>query len=131
MLTCFGCHLYLPPEVKAAVFGPNPNPAPLIDHVLQFAEATPLEILAYELLQQPDLRETAKKLFGAYDRFLALLGDPEKRERLKSLPRAELGKDPVFTEVRKIGGEFEAGLLDLFFGPRSRLAELTKLYGVF
>lgn len=130
LLTCFGCHLYLPENIKASIFGPKPNPAPLIDHLLRYVEATPLGILAYELLEQPH-PAAARDLFDAYDHFLALLADPDSRDRLESLTFDELQGDPIFRQVRQIGGQFEKGLQQLFFDPRSRLYELTIRYGVF
>jgi predicted nucleotidyltransferase len=131
LLTCFGCHLYLPSDTRAAIFGPKPNPAPLIDHLQSFVEATPLDILAYELLQQPAPEAVATTLFGAYDRFLALLADTTRRDHLKALTPDKLANDSVFGEVRQMGHDFEAGLADVFFGEQSRLTDLTRQYGVF
>jgi len=131
LLTCFGCHFFVPPEPRASIVEGDPNPAPLVDHLLRFVQATPLQILAHELLGQPALAPIGRSLFDAYDAFLELLADSESRTLLESLPLYSLGTDPLFQRVREIGHVFEKALRQLFFDPQSRLCELTIRYGVF
>ncbi|MGH9741576.1 MAG: hypothetical protein ACRD51_04415 [Candidatus Acidiferrum sp.] len=101
------------------------------EHLREFVQKTPLEILATFLLERKIKSETAVKLFSSYNAFLALLKDTEKRERLKKLSLDEIACDSVFNEVRSIGRAFQEGLTALFFQDDEKLRELTIFYGVF
>jgi hypothetical protein len=77
------------------------------------------------------LADPAGRLFGSYDRFLALL-ESEAREHLAALDPAAAPGDEVFEEARRLGHDFQEALNDLFL-PRDGGAfhELTRTYGVF
>ncbi len=98
-------------------------------------------LLLGELLQPPTDRIAAAFLryeavdagvrtLGAYDRFLALLDDPEQRAALEALPRSEAREDPTFQECRRLGREIQQGLSALLF-EREPLRRLVRQYGVF
>ncbi|MCC6558932.1 MAG: nucleotidyltransferase domain-containing protein [Polyangiaceae bacterium] len=92
---------------------------------------TPLENLAEVLLRPSIQPETARKILEAYDDFLAILADDDKRRRLKDLRMDELGADEVFREVSRIGRRFQEGLDRLFFHEDPVLTKLIHDYGVF
>lgn len=69
-------------------------------------------------------------LLQAYDAFLGLLSDPEKRDRLTKLKPAESNHDPLYQEAREIGHRVQDGLDAIFFEDEE-IARLTKIYGVF
>ena len=84
------------------------------------------------MLLRPGVRkETARALFEAYDAFIGVLADDDKRARLKSLSLDELGTDAVFKETTRIAHGFQDGLDRLFFQEDEELRELIELYGVF
>jgi hypothetical protein len=105
--------------------------SPWVEHLRDFMNQTPLEILAVFLLKLKIKPETIIKLFSSYNSFLVLLNDPEKREHLKQLRPDGSRGDSVFEEVRTFGHEFQDGLTALFFTENKKLRELTTFYGVF
>ncbi|MGI0084761.1 MAG: hypothetical protein ACREBQ_06735 [Nitrososphaerales archaeon] len=130
MLTCFSCEMLSPSEVREDLVK-NHSTIAMEEHLREFVQKTPLEILATFLLERKIKSETAVKLFSSYNAFLALLKDTEKRERLKKLSLDEIACDSVFNEVRSIGRAFQEGLTALFFQDDEKLRELTIFYGVF
>jgi hypothetical protein len=91
----------------------------------------PLDQLAEAALRPAVEPETARLLFEAYDAFLGLLADAEKRTHLRDLTFDELGKDALFREASGIGYRFQQGLDQLFFGKDVELGRLLRTYGVF
>jgi hypothetical protein len=90
----------------------------------------PLEVLSDTLLQLgPDARDQAAKIMGAYDKFLGILADDEKREALEKLDPAKSEGEDLFGR-RPITHDFRDGLLELFFDV-SRVRTVTRIYGVF
>ncbi len=98
-------------------------------------------LLLSELLRPPtdriaaafvryDAVDAGVRTLGAYDRFIAVLDDPERRATLEGLPRASARQDPVFTECRRLGREIQQGLTALLF-EREPLRRLIRQYGVF
>lgn len=77
------------------------------------------------------MSETAIKLFDAYDGFLGILSDKERREKLEESEGDDCEKSEVYEEARSLSHEFRDGLLELFFDRRSGLYDLTRNYGVF
>lgn len=51
----------------------------------------------------------------AYDEFLAILDDRDRRRALTDLTVAEAPASPLFTRIAELGNELEAGLLSLLF----------------
>ena len=70
-------------------------------------------------------------VLDAYDKFLAILADNDKRERLRKLGVDDAFKDDIFIEARAIGTEFQSALTKLFFGSDPALTAETQRYGVF
>ncbi|MGH9823643.1 MAG: hypothetical protein ACREDR_10375 [Blastocatellia bacterium] len=93
---------------------------------------TPLDLIASVLIRYPDLHPAAKTLFDAYDEFLLVLNDKDKRKRLEVLAPGDAGSDSLFQHLRELGHSFQKALTDIFLEPNSsRLHDLTKAYGVF
>jgi hypothetical protein len=126
LLACFWCD----PKISK-----NENQVPsklsLIDCLDQFLMLTPLDRLALffktqmksnlEAQKTDFLRETAKKLFDAYDTFLGLLNDPDKRDRLKKLTPEEEKTDPAFKEAQKTRRVFGKAIQNMFLHQDSPL----------
>jgi hypothetical protein len=70
-------------------------------------------------------------LFSSYDRFLEMLADPNTRDHLENLPPEPDLTDTTWAEARRITHNFRDALLQLFFDEKSRLHDLTRMYGVF
>jgi hypothetical protein len=92
---------------------------------------TPLGIVANFLLIHEHLRETASRMFGAYDGFLAILSNEDKRKHLENLSEGDADSDGIYQEARNLSHEFRDAVLDLFFDEKSGLNTLTRLYGIF
>jgi hypothetical protein len=93
-----------------------------------FAEP-PTDRVARAFLEH-DAADAGGRTLGAYDRFLALIDDPERRGRLEALDRDAAPSDPVFQEARRLGREVQQGLLALLF-EREPLRRLARQYLVF
>jgi hypothetical protein len=93
-----------------------------------FAEP-PTDRVARAFLEH-DAADAGGRALGAYDRFLALIDDPSKRERLEGLEPDDAPHDPVFQEARRLGREVQQGLLALLF-EREPLRRLVRQYLVF
>jgi hypothetical protein len=76
-----------------------------------------------------DAADAGIRAIGAYDRFLAMLGDGDTRERLESMSRDEAQASEIFQQGRRLGDELEQGLLALLF--ETRLESLVREYGIF
>ena len=128
LLSCFSCEAELDPFR-------HEGPEAVLQVVNQLAHRVwqkPLDIVAGTvLLYGEPLLAPAAELFAAYDRFLALLGDPVSRNRLKDLPPEDATTDPVYAEVRELGKHFQDALTRMFFDADTPLRELTRKYGVF
>ncbi|MEZ5394391.1 MAG: hypothetical protein R2724_16370 [Bryobacterales bacterium] len=75
--------------------------------------------------------ETAKEVFGAYDEFLDLIDNEERRARLEDLPLANQQSDELFLRAKEIGERFDRGLKQMFFDGPDELKAFTREYGIF
>jgi len=92
----------------------------------------PLEIVAKACLILGTNDATSRTLFDSYNRFLAILDDPDKRAELaRAHTHEDLRKSPAWDEVREVSRPFHAGLISLFLKEDERLKNLTLEYGVF
>ncbi len=72
----------------------------------------------------------ARKVFQAYDEFLALLEDRPRRNELDSIQgRPEADDSRPFQAAAQIGDGVQNGLLELLFSPR--LEETTRQFAIF
>lgn len=69
------------------------------------------------------------RAIGAYDQFLGILADRSARGELERVPREEANGSPVFREGKRLGVDFQQGLLALLF--ETRLEPLVREYGIF
>jgi predicted nucleotidyltransferase len=132
LAACFSCAM----ELKGApTDAPGDRALRTVDHLERFLQQPPLEIMAWAVSgghANERLREAGRRLFFAYDRFLALLDDRDKRERLDALLPSDAAADAVYNEAREIGHAFQAALDEIFLTENgSQLFTLTRTYGVF
>ena len=124
---CFRCQLSPPPGGTGT---DAQSTEPFIAAAMEFANTPPLEFLAafIDAFLERDQRLLASRcIFGAYDKWLNLLGDTVRRNRLEDLGHADADGNETFQEVRKIGAEFAKGLKLLFFGRYSDKEPITNL----
>jgi len=127
LLACFSC------DLENVLNGAGTDEAPeqvIITHLVDLFTLPPLDILTRVAARREALAPPTARLLHAYDAFLGLLSDPEKRDRLRELKPAESNDDPLYQEAREIGHRFQAGLDAIFFDD-DEIARLTKIYGVF
>ncbi|HEX2253013.1 MAG TPA: nucleotidyltransferase domain-containing protein [Thermoanaerobaculia bacterium] len=130
LLTCFSPLLDLDDDDAHRIFGPERDLPRLLAHLERRVAASPLDLLAHALLAEGHL-EAGRAMFDAYEEFLALIGDPERRGRLAALTYERLGDDPVFAEGRRIANDFQQAVGAVFLDPATRLGRLTIEYGIF
>jgi len=88
-------------------------------------------------LAVPHLDDTAKKVFEAYNAFVALLNSKSDREYIKKLSLDATWEDGRYQEFHQHTRVFHEGLIELFFykgkskQSKKSLGELTRHYGVF
>lgn len=129
LLACFSCELE---DVLEQVQTQDEESEQLVvGHLYDRFSQPPLDIVAKAVLAASELEEPASALFSAYDDFLGLIGDEEKRKHLDNLPPDASDSDEVYGEAREVSHRFQKGLDGIFFGEHEELAELTKIYGVF
>ncbi|MEX1367966.1 MAG: nucleotidyltransferase domain-containing protein [Nannocystaceae bacterium] len=103
----------------------------LSEIIREQTDVSPLELLA-RVVRHPEVQpETAVRIFGAYDQFIAALSDPGCRRRLESVHFDEAADDETYESLRKASYEFRVGINALFFDEHPVLRELIRKFGVF
>lgn len=87
-----------------------------------------IDRLAWAFLEL-DVPDAGVRAIGAYDRFIGMLGSQEAREELETVPRDEANNSDFFVEGKKLGADFQQGLLALLF--ETPLEPLVREYGIF
>ena len=130
LLACFSFELD-PPEDADSIRADRPNlPSRLANHVLRQLELRPLDALAAFMMRY-EQAAIARKLFDAYDHFLGILLDQEKRNELDGLPIENALRSKVWIEARDASHDFRDGLEELFLKSDGLLKDLTLRFGVF
>ncbi len=136
LLLCFDCELLAnqPPWATdpkvAESLATNLTPQQLGIGCYELTRLSPLDLLARVLLVL-DRRDSATAIFSAYDDFLALVDDPDKRQHLeKNVSFENAFADAIFVETRRISGRFGQAIDELFFDD-PQLGKLTRKYGLF
>jgi predicted nucleotidyltransferase len=130
LLACFSFQLK-PPVNAEAIRGDRENlSSALASHVFTRLAMTPLDALAETLLDHsPDA--TSRRIFDAYDTFLGILLDPDKRAELSRLPIEKALESNVWLEARDASHDFRDALEELFLKTDGMLRDLTLRYAVF
>lgn len=71
------------------------------------------------------------RVLEAYDSFVGMLDDPNKRSRLAGLHPGMSVTDDVYQEARDLSHSFQDALDLIFLGEDEEIAKLTKIYGIF
>jgi predicted nucleotidyltransferase len=129
LLSCFSCEFLLGAQHMQSRYVDSNR---VVDHLSHLVRTTPLDIMARVLLFYfGKVSGPAVELFTAYDEFLGLLGDAERRAQLDGLKPADADTDPVYRSVRELGTRFQEALTEIFFTCDTPVRDLTRRYGVF
>ncbi len=74
--------------------------------------------------------DSGARALGAYDQFLGIIGDPERREHLKGLRREDAKRSATFMDARRSGEQLQDALLALLF-ETPRFTQVARAYSVF
>jgi predicted nucleotidyltransferase len=96
--------------------------------IYEQTQLPPLEILSRALNNQDEANSV--EVLQAYDDFLAMLDDPEKRSKLAELHSENAYGNNLFEEGRDISHRFQKGIAALFFDAEPYSA-FIRTYGVF
>jgi hypothetical protein len=77
-----------------------------------------------------DAADIGARALGAYDRFIALLGQPDARAQLKALRHEQWETSPLFAEIRTLGRSLHEALVALLFETQL-FGRTAREYGVF
>jgi predicted nucleotidyltransferase len=127
LLTCFACESGLCRtncQKQVAI-------AECIEHLQQLLQKSPLDLIASIALHDIRLEETARKVLGAYDKFIGILASQNDRNHLENLTEENFESDKIYQGAREVSHQFRDAVLELFFEKHDRLTELSKIYGVF
>ena len=126
-----GAKCFEPPSDAGQIRADRANlSSRLAGHVLEHLSRPPLDALAHALLSYPD-DSTSRRLFGAYDRFLGILSNPEKRKELSDLPIERALESRIWLEARDASHDFRDALEAVFLKGEGLLSRLTLRFGVF
>jgi predicted nucleotidyltransferase len=129
LLTCFLCD---PAFLEPRRSHPWHDAHEVVRHLLGLVQTTPLDIVATVVLSYfGELSGSARELFGAYDKFLEVLHDEDRRKHLKALVPAQADSDREYSHVRDLGKQFQNALTAMFFSADTPLRDLSIDYGVF
>ncbi len=88
--------------------------ADMLDSLDERMSIPPLDRLADAFIAHGAI-DPVVRVLNAYDEFLGILNDPEKRHELSELALLDSQDSPLFARIAELGKEFEAGLLALLF----------------
>lgn len=129
LLTCYSCETELTPEHGESS---RARIARVVAHLAALVRKSPLDIAAGTVLRYPSLHDAGRDFFGAYNAFIGILHDAEKRAGLEALRPEDASADPLYHEVQQIGTRFQGALFKIFFDQSDTpIPGLTRRYGVF
>jgi len=141
LLGCFSPVLDLDADEVAATFGrdaarSDEGPMRLTRHLLEVIARPPLEVVAHALLHHAGevalaADGAARRLFDAYDAFLALISEPASRRELAEVDYDGLEASAAFSRGRRIAGDFQHAVAEIFLHGEGPLARLTIDHGIF
>lgn len=131
LLACFRCQLDYPDLEARLDFFDRENSVAVTDHVRRSLDKTPLDSLADTLDRYVEKPAAIRALFDAYDGFMGILSDSDKRARLERLAPKDLASDPIYKDAREISHVFADAVETIFLTADNPVGKLTIRYGVF
>lgn len=130
MLAAFAYELDSPADRAELAKDKEQRDERLVAAVTRALDRTPIEAVSETLLRSGDL-DLSRRLIGAYDGFLGIMGDEHCREELKGLSLESAQDSTLWREARQLSHGFREAVQALFFETDPVLSALTKRYGVF
>ena len=130
LLVCFGARQV---DLFEPLIGSGPEGDAIVErvgHLRSLVELPPLQVLAHAANCYCK-GDTVALMFGAYERFLEMLGDADQRQELEKLPFTSGGNGPLFTQMKKASDEFQTSLETMFFDTDHKLRKFCTEYGMF
>lgn len=127
----FFCHLDAEAKAARAELIEAKDVSLLTAYLSDRFSSPPLETVAKACLTLDVRPETARGIFDNYDRFLAILNSPSKRDDLVEARTHGLRDSAAWKEIRDVSQPFHEGLVNLFLRDDQQLTELTMRYGIF
>ena len=131
LLRCFFCDLDEEAALARDALRESHDATRLVAYMEEQMEFTPLDLLARAAMRPAVDPSVGRKLFGSYDRFLAILDDPQKRSELEMMTQEHMSESRVWSETREFSRDFHTALIALFFGDDPEMRALSEEYGVF
>jgi len=131
LLACLRCQLNFPDVEARLEFFSRDNSVAVIDLVRSFLDREPLDTVADALQLYVEKPSAIQAIFEAYDGFLGILSNADKRARLKTLTPKDFESDPVYKEARELSHVFSQAIGEIFLVADNPVGELTIRYGVF
>lgn len=129
---CLDCQLHPSAQLSAGAFASEADfYSALTEHLMGFADQPPLDLLASVTLKFGGGSAAGAEILDAYEQFLELLSDKDKRSHLEGLKREEAVGDDLFVGARSIAENFQRGLSRFFFATDAKLTDAAQRYGVF
>lgn len=129
MLVCFSLELFGKGEFRRGEGGVDP--ARVVRYLRERLRLSPLEQMCEVLLRPSISVETTQKVIGAYDAFMAIVSDEDKRRHLSNLPFDAFDQDALWKEATNLTYTFQDGLDQVFFLEDPEIAGLVRQFGVF
>jgi predicted nucleotidyltransferase len=130
LLACLDCHLRHDPSKHQAIYR-RENATQVVGEIRETFDLPPLDVFSKSLLNYPALHESAKRFMCAYDDFLGILWDKNKRDQLSALTPEELEKSEVYRDARAVTHRFKDSVAEIFLSQGNALSDLTIKFGVF
>ncbi|MBT9331831.1 nucleotidyltransferase domain-containing protein [Paracidobacterium acidisoli] len=136
LITCFSFSLWENDESVLNAWNtktPKERGLQLIAFLTQIADIPPLDLVSKCFMHLKISEEAAVKDFlHAYNYFVALLSDKEKRETLEKLQPEMMATDDIYNEARNESHKFQEAIEKIFLQrDGGLLSQLTIKYGVF
>lgn len=107
---------------------PADEMAAFLEHQLA-APPTDRIAAAFLAARGPGVLDIGARTLGAYDRWIGVLADRDKRDELTRLTRQDRDASATWREVRELGEQLEEGLLALLF--QTEIAPVSQRYLIF
>ena len=130
LLICFAFELNPPVDRAEILDDINSLPERLANHTMTYLGRTPLDVVESEIRKHGSA-ETAQRLLSAYDGFIGVLADADKRVTLETLKLEDAISSDVWQECRSRSQDFRESVSRFFLKDDEKLQQLMLRYAIF
>lgn len=131
LLACFRPQLEYSNEQERIEFFSRSNSVQVASYLKDLLDRTPLDLTAETLSKFAGKPNSVAEMFAAYEDFLSILSDGDKRSHLEKLTPEKLEADSIYADARTVSHHFRDAVAQIFLTPDNPIGELTIRYGVF